>query len=729
MFLDSYQLINDIRWGKLDDFGGDATAAMAEAKRRLELAVQVFGSSQSIRSNVGRTMRRLRSDFAVTPEDLAKIKSMDDEKFMSLILSTGGDPKKMKEMANPGFLRKALDEVSFSMRNGLLWNYPTHLINMTGNVLMQVARPLEKQIGSLVMGSRGSPIRQQATKEYYYTVASITDGLKAGLDAFMNGDSGLSPHTTEWLESSGSLATQHQRLGLPNFRPINDFADLWHNLNLSSLYRNVGGLPTRALGAQDEFFKTLRYRAVVQAKAAMDAERLGLEGQGFKDFMEDRLKRAFDADGRAVDREALQEAQTVTFNQELLQGTLGAGLRNLRGQYPAMGLVVPFLKTPVNVLRYAHKYTPVLNLAQTEFRQMISGKMGAEAQAQAIGQMAIGSMFMAFSAMMAANGRFTGGGPSDPQLRQQLAATGWKPYSVRIKNDDGSTTFVPYGRLDPAGMVMSIAADLHHLYTVDPENRDIADLATASAMALARNFGERSFLLNLNQLFGALSDPENRMEAYVGNMGAAMLPGSSAMRGYMNTDPYLRDARSLMDRALKDVPGYGDSLPPRRDAFGEPLAKKLGLTSTATLDLVEEEHNRMMVETGRGLLLPNPVKDGVDFRDITLPDGRNAYDVLQEFSGFPPSGPSLKEALEELIKSDEYQDMADGDAGTKGTRLNALAGVVQKYRAAGYKRLIFTFPMFRKLALEKQARATAEFLSRRTGDEGAGERLLKSLGY
>lgn len=729
MFLDAYDVVNKVRWGNLNDFGGDRAAAVAEAKRRLELAVQTFGATQSIRSNAGRTLRRMRSEFKVDPKQLESLRGLDDEKFVELMAGTGGDPRKIKEMAKPGFLARMLDEATFTMRNGLLWNYPTHIINLTGNAYMQVARPLEKDLGSLFMGAKGSPIRRQAAKEYYYTVASFTDGFKAGAEAFMKGDSKLAPHMTDWLDTNGATQTAHKPLTMPTFRPIKDVTDVWHNLHLASLYRNVTGLPTRALGGQDEFFKTLRYRAVVQARAAVMAEEMGLKGPQFKDFVEQRLAKAFDADGRAVDQEALVEAQTATFNQELIPGTVGASVRNFRSRHPLVGLVLPFVKTPINVLRYSHKYTPVLNILQKEYRQMLTGKMGPEMQAQAIGQMALGSLFMGSALTLAASGRITGGGPAEGKLRQELQATGWKPYSLVVNNADGSTTYIPYGRLDPVGMVMGMVADLHHLHTVDPENTSYGDLATGSALAMAKNFSDRTFLLNMNLFLDALSDPENKLEKFLGNTGAALVPMSSALRSYGNQDPYLRDARGLLDRVLKDVPGYSDSLPPRRTVFGEPLARRIGLTSSQELDVVDAEHNRMMLETGLGLSMPSAVHDGVDLRDFPLPNGRNAYDLLQEYAAEPGRGKSLKEALKALVESEGYQNMGDGTAETKGTRLNAFSGVVQAYRRAAYKRLLSEFPELRKAVLKRRAEAAATYRANRQGEPEKAQELLRSLGY
>jgi hypothetical protein len=347
MFLDTFDVIRKIKGGNLVDFHGDKAAAVMEAKKRLSLAIQAFGEAQSIKSNAARTMRRMQGGFKVAPETLSKIDTMDEATFVDLLYSTEGDPTKLREIAKPRFWNMVTDEALFQMRNGLLWNYKTHLVNLTGNALMMVARPLERQIGSVFVKG-GSAIRKQASKEYYYTVASLTDGLKAALEAFDRGDSILAPHATEWLETANHTA--HRPL---NLKEAKTAADLFENLWKANLFRVGTGLPTRALGMQDEFFKTVRYRAAIQADAMTRAEEMGLRGDQLRDYLEQRLAGAFDAEGRATNKAALQEAQIATFSQDLLSPSWGSSLQALRKNHPTLGFVLPFVKTPVNALRMA----------------------------------------------------------------------------------------------------------------------------------------------------------------------------------------------------------------------------------------------------------------------------------------------------------------------------------------------------------------------------------------
>ena len=729
LFEDAHEAVVKVRMGMLDEFGGSAELAQAEVLKRFQAAADMLASGNSMRAAAGRSMRRLRTDFSIRPEDVEMFSKLDPEQLMEAIYKTGGDVKKLRQVANPGWWRRMVDEASFTLTNSLLWFYPTHVVNTTTNLYMLAARPTEKLIGGLAMGKAGSSVRRQAAKEYAYTLNSLGDAWSAMVEAFKRGDSILSPHQTEYFEQGSRINAQALQ-----WKPVKDIWDLFENGYKAATYRNIVGLPTRSLGAVDEFVKTLRYRSVVQARAAVEAAEAGLSGKDLVDYVATRLDEAFTVEGRAIDASALYDAQVATFQQELLSGTVGAGVRNFRHNVPETAIVLPFVKTPINVLRYAWKMTPGLNMAQQEYRQMLLGAMGEEARAHAIGQMALGATFMGIAAALSLHGRITGGGPNDPALRKQLMGEGWQPYSLVIDNEDGSKTYVPLGRFDPVGMPFGMVADIVDMQVTHPDTKEAQKGMVAVAVALAKSFSEKTFLLNINQFMRAVTEPEQNMGKFLGNTAGNMIPGSSAIRNYVNQDPYLRDARGFLDNMLKGMPGYSETLPPARDAFGEPLWRKRSLTTNQKLDLVEQEHTRIILETGEGIRPPSASRGGVDLRDVELPDGRNAYDRLQELSAKPGKGRSLKEALGRLIESEQYQKLVDGPAGVKGTRLYAISGIVSKYREAGYKRLLSEYPTLRAQVMQRQLQVKSELTAKRKAEQQTNEvssarDLLKTLGY
>ncbi len=721
MLADTYDAAFKVRNGMLDEWGGDATKAGEELRARLRTSATLLASAQSIRSNTGRTMRRLRGQFQLRPDDLAALEGVDPGRLAELLYSTKGDPKKLAQAANPGFLRRALNEATFSLTNSILWLYPTHVVNMASNLYMLAGRPTEKLIGGLALGpkSGGDIIRQRAMREYAGTVAALGDAWTAMVEAFKRGDSILSPHNTEFFQ--GSVIQKP----LP-WRPLRDITDLAHNAMVAANYRTIVGLPTRTLGAVDEFFKTLRYRAYIQAEAATEASMRGLTGDYFRNHIATRLEKSFDpATGQALNPKALAEAQTTTFQSELLAGTAGATIQQARSRHPVLTFILPFVKTPVNVLRYGWRMTPGLNLLQTDFRQAITGGQGAEAQAHAIGQMTLGATFMGLASALAINGKMTGAGPKEPRLQQELRSTGWQPYAYVFEGEDGTKRYVPMGRFDPAGMAFGMVADLVEALRVDPDAKDPEAGMGALLLALAKSFTDRTFLQNMHQALEALSDPGSRGERWLGNIAGNVAPLSSALRG-LNPDPYLRDARTFVDSMLKNMPGYSDTLPPTRDAFGEPVWRRIGITSRDEADEVEAEHNRIILETGRGIGKPSHGLGGEDLRGITLATGQNAYDRLQELSGQLPTGPSLKQRLKDIIAADWYRELPDGDADVKGTRLNVLALQVRKYREAAKAAFLRENPDLQGLVYKRQREAFIA-RSRNREREPGGRELLEAL--
>src|SRR5690606_27762287 len=105
----------------------------------------------------------------------------------------------------------------------------------------------------------------------------------------------------------------------------------------------------------------------VQARASVKGTEAGLSGNELQDYVSQNLKDAFTPDGRALDNAAMREAQETTFQQELGEGTWGQSIQTFRANHPSVHFILPFVKTPVNVLRTAWNMTPGLNLLRNEY--------------------------------------------------------------------------------------------------------------------------------------------------------------------------------------------------------------------------------------------------------------------------------------------------------------------------------------------------------------------------
>lgn len=91
--------------------------------------------------------------------------------------------------------------------------------------------------------------------------------------------------------------------------------------------------------------------------------------------------------------------------------------------------MLPFTRVPTNVFREMIYESPAAPI-RAQFWADI--KAGGEARADAVGRLALGSMFWTGTAMLAAEGIITGKGPTDPVLAAQWKLDGNQPYSIKV---------------------------------------------------------------------------------------------------------------------------------------------------------------------------------------------------------------------------------------------------------------------------------------------------------
>lgn len=715
MFMDSFALATKISMGDYLQYGSKE-AALEALKQQTTVAASVFTSARQMTQAAGRAMRRMREDFQIDPEVALRLKAIDGDALVNLLVSTKGSPKEVGKVLQKGMLEKVTDGVNFLLVNNLVSGFPTQAVNLLSNAYMVGARPMERILGSAVPASLGSAdaraVFKNSVKQYAFLTTAARSGFKYGVQAFMRGDSILSPHTTE-------VYGINTRMGQPRFKPMDSIGGALHNVGQLSMA--AIGIPTRVLGGTDELVKQTVYRSYVMSEAYVNASaegvQQGLKGKDLKDFVRARVQsavdNAFDDLGRATNPKALEEAHVATFQQALLtsstnpggRNTLGASAQLMVGRHPALRFVLPFVRTPSNVIRYGWKMSPGLNLLQGEYRAMLTGKMGAEKQAQAVGQMAMGTLFMASAADLIANGSITGAGPSDPKKQRELMATGWRPYSIAVKNDDGTTSWYSYGRFDPVAIPIGIMADLMDAMEVldREDNEEVEAAITGLSMALAKQFTSKSYMSSLDQFLDAVSSGESdKITRYAGGMVGNLVPYSAMLRN-TNEDPYLKEARTLADRAMAGVPGLSEGVPNRYDAWGEPVLARRGLWATGTDEAVDTEIQRMLVEAGEGPVAPQPRRNGVDLRDITTADGENAFEVYNQLiRDLGGRAPRLKDIAGKLMSTRQYQLAPDGPASAKGTKLWMLeTKVLSRYRESAFK-MLKADPNVRKALGEEQ---------------------------
>lgn len=570
--------------------------------------------------------------------------------------------------------------------------------------------------------SQADLIRRQSVREVSYLGSTLSDGWNAATRAWVEGDSALLPHNQEAFNVAGSGATSsHIRNIVPDYRPITSIEDLTHNaLESWMTLKAATGVSLRTLGAADEMVKTMRYRAIVLAKADLEAESRGLArgSQEFRNLIAQRLDDAFDDAGRGIDRAALEEARASTFQQDLptdAETWIGSWSRAYSAgvaKAPLLRLITPFIKTPTNLMRYGVKLTPGLNLLQREYTHALSGKAGLEARARATGQMTLGLMASSIALTLWANGSLVGSGPQNPQQRKQWLAQGNRANSLTWIDDKGERQYLELNRFDPINAPFLLIADAASIMTSGHLREDEEHgLAMAITLALSHMVKDKTYLRGLSDAVQAFTD-DRKLAAFPQRFVPGFLPFSSLMSS-INPDPVLHETRGTVDAMMAKVPGLSATLAPQRDFLGEIVLAPTGFTSAQkNTGPLSRELDQMFAVSGTYLSAPaakGAFSGGVDLRDITLKEsGRVAFDMYQETAGRPdPRQPSLKEALTKRVQLRAFQALPHGPATIEGTREAALMDVVVKYRQAAWKRMLVENPDLREAVYQQRRDITA----------------------
>ncbi|MET3601119.1 hypothetical protein [Martelella mangrovi] len=689
----------------------DRAALLKDFAKHYELLANVQSMYKGIQTNLARSLNamkmggKVRKDLAlnIDPDEIFNGGAAAVEGLARRVTAGGRNPKNVAKSTRGGFLGNALGTVNEYWVNAILSGPKTHLVNIASSLINTALLPAEKALAGALRGAtpQGRSDMLEAGLQYVGMVASFRDAVKLSAKSFKLDDGILDPFAGKY-ELRNSISSQAYGIQNPGLAAAID--------GLGKLVR----LPSRFLTSEDEFIKQLNYRGQVRARAYREALQQGLlkDPKKFAEHVENALDSAIDSgNGRAFDSTLLEQSRSATFTNDLKAATwsgkrtVGESLQNLTQNHPTMRLIMPFVRTPTNIMRFVWNRTPGLNLLRKQYADDIMGKNGKPAQAQAAAMMTTGTALWGTAISFASEGTITGYGPRDPDLRKQLMETGWQPYSVKTTNDDGSVTYTAFDRADPFGMFFGLSADFAEVGGF-LEDRPREELAAGLTTALVKNLSSKSYLTGLTQALDALSEPERRMGSYFRNFAGSFVP--AAVTQMLKQDPYMREVRTVMDAIHARTPGFSTEVDPRRTILGEkvlirpalgpdfisPVAQNTHLAGAQPNEEgwketpqtnVDDELARQMFVEDRPISLPPKKKGTVDLTQYkSAKTGYTAYDRWQELTGTVElGGMTLRQRLNEVINSDAYRNkLTDGDMDLAGSRSDLLRRVVGTYRKA-----------------------------------------------
>jgi hypothetical protein len=603
------QSASDVRDLMKKAANGDEAAlqAYAEAKTR-HMMIQERVSS--VTSEAGRALRAFRKNFSSGMEDAASLGDFLKKETGQTLYQLQREAQLGASLETPAQVSKFIhdskkatvtDMVQEAWINALLSGPTTHVVNFIGNTLVAVNGLVETAatagVGKVrsALGSKGERVALgEAKAGLFGLLQGVQDGLKAAKYAFTHEEQYTRAQT---VEQAKYQAIPSKRIVLKTFEKdspeynkrldgIANARALAERLTGDALDKRVAQLkasptsdmvaeameravevggkqirtPGRMLTAQDELFKTIAYRQKINELAYRQAAAENLDGNAFNQ----RVAQLTVNPSEEMMTAASKHADYQTFTNSL--GQAGLAIQRFSNSHVLAKMVVPFVRTPLNILKYASERTP-LGVFSREVRANLSGVNGKVAQDQQIARMALGTS-MAIGAMyLADQGLITGGGPSDRNEKAALMLSGWRPYSVKIGEH-----YYSYHRLDPFSTIVGIAGDIADTIKKvgDADDDEVGKIAANLLASISKNILSKSSLRGASDLMNAATDPDRFGDRYIQNLAGTVVPTAVAQQA-RNFDEYQREVRSTLDAIKSRTPGLRTSLLPKRDIWGEPI--------------------------------------------------------------------------------------------------------------------------------------------------------------
>jgi len=664
--LEVSDLSKQISDGKVTGYQSLDEARLA-LSARIEIAANLASSNEATRANVGRALAAAKMTRKGDPKLQQMIKnSLSNSDIDAVARAIAKSDTPLKDALTLGNkLQNTLDMVNHFRINALLSGVGTQQVNMIGTAANSVLIPLQQIMGGQV---------KHGVRTIAYQLSSSLEALRMATQAFKQDGAILDVLSTK-------------------FDMSNDFGKGKKGPAMSII-----SAPSRFLLTMDEFFKQSTYRGRIMADAAMEADNLGLKGAKRSEFINKYVAESFGKNGEAIRPDALLQSQRASFTETLEAGSIGQKFQSM-GQGKGVGsamfrFILPFVRTPINILSQSFQNMPVLQIASKRFRDDITSGDPIRA-AQARGKIMTGLALTSVGYFLAGRGDFTGSGPTDPRIRAEWLKNN-QPYSIKIKNEDGSFYWMSYQRFEPLANVLSIFADVNEIVR-DPYNeRENAKIHIAAALtlAVAENTINKTFTRGLNDFLNMLLGDGIKSERAFYNMVGSFVPN---ILNQTNGDEAFREVRSMSDTLLSRTGLYED-VDPKRNMLGEiitrptPKYDPLGLSNIGNYrseDGLIAELSRLSIKDGSAFseLTSSFTINGKtqSLQDIPYQEGpQSLYDRVLELSSTTLiDGKNMRDTLAEFMSSDTYRekliDQIRGES-PKGTRQSGINMIIKAFR-------------------------------------------------
>ena len=631
------------QWEFHNQFMAQFMGARAEIGRAMRSYGMPLGSQEMKNKRMAEIAETQAGRFDIL-EVAAQVVAMDTFEGVNKIVK-----------AQKGGMSKGGAAMAENFVASILSGVKTHIVNSSGNALMTALGPIDTAIAARMGWGISSPdkvIKGEALAQTFGLINGFADALHVMGQVFKTGEpyGGIAK-----FESAYPKAISSATFGA---------SGPWGWM-IDAFGATVRFPLERVMGPIDGFFRAMNERAKVAQLSYREANRLrDLNGLSQEEYLQTLNSLMTDVplniQEAGVDYSLYNMAATPL-------GPLGRDLQSLLNKSAPAKVIIPFVRTPTNLLKMGFIERSPLGLLSKTYREEFAA--GNERAQYARARLTFGAMLGAYIAMQAVDKKVTGSGPSDYEARKTKMLTGWRPRSLVFTDAEGNKTYQSYDRAEPLSYIIGSVADLVEMNELNKYNAyeeyDPGQAINAITLVLAENTLNKMFMTGIHDFMAAFSKSpgqESKMLRWTSGLTNAAIPLSGARRDMRKVaDPYMRQTFTFMEKLKNGTPWMSDSLPMALDTMGDPIMYEQIFnpwpTSDETSDLVVRHIGALLDSTNEApIRMPKKTIDGVK---LTSGQYHDRILIARKTLKIPDGDGGevdFRMALVKLIQSENYQN-------------------------------------------------------------------------
>ncbi len=475
--------------------------------------------------------------------------------------------KYTKSTTKPGFW----DYAHAWYINSILSGPMTHIRNAASNVVMTATSPIERGVAAGVeavvaplQGRQRERFFSEAPADVVGALNGVADGVRAALITMKDG---ISPTQASKWEGMKRIPSGPGGIN------------------------RVWTAPTTMLEAADAFNYKVNFSAALYAGAQRMARTEGRKGAS----VAQRVQELIDNPPSRLVEQADKTAEYRLFRAK--PGEWTQGFLDLRNKFPPAKFVIPFLRTPANLLKMGIERSPaaLLNYGEEGIWRNLMEK-NPEASDK-IARMLMGTALASGLAALYATGQIdmTLAAPSytDAGARDRFFREGKLPYSITLP---GIGT-LQYRQLEPLNQTFAQVASV---IDVVKKGGDPTQAASKALITIADMLSDQTYLSGLADVANVITDPERYGQQYLQRQAGSAIPFSAGLRQTGNIlDPTFRDPEGIVEQLKANLPVLSEQVPARQTAFGRDTTRPNPLSPFQFTTREQSELDAALEESGR----------------------------------------------------------------------------------------------------------------------------------